>query len=266
MKPYLYVIKVRILLTLSYRFEVFSSILTGTLFMFASVFFWRTAYAGIDQVAQVSLNQMLCYGVMSVILGMFFQDITFTVENEVQQKVQQGNISVDYIKPVNVFLMYFFQDVGNSFMAFVLKGIPVLIFAALFVVTPLPPSLPHFLLFYISAWISYTILWYMSALFALLYFKAINLGNLGYIKKYTILILSGSFVPTWFFPEWIQHVLSFLPFVYIYQLPLGIFVGRISLAEAVGDMVIQAVWCVFFGLLFAFCQRRVEKNVLVQGG
>ena len=266
MKPYLYMIKVRVLIALTYRFEVFVNILTGTLFMFVSTFFWRTAFSGIDYVAQVNENQMLRYSVMAIMLGKLFQDLTFSVENEVRDKVQQGNISVDYIKPVKIFVMYFFEDLGISLMALILKGVPVLIFAALFVVAPLPASLSHLILFLISTAMSYTIMWFLSALFALLYFKAFNLGPLGNIRGYTIMILSGSFIPVWFFPDILQRILSFLPFVYIYQLPLGIFVGRESLQSAAIGIMIQLAWCVLFGFLFEICRKRVERSILVQGG
>jgi len=262
-RPYLYVVKIRVLLAMTYRFEVIISVLTSIIVMLVTALVWRTAFSGIDQVAGVNETQMLKYSIMAIILAGIY---SFSIEDNMRQKIRNGNVSVDYIKPVKVFLMYFLEDVGGSTVYFFQKAIPILITASLIVVVPLPASLPGFMLFLLSAALSYLIMWYISAIFALLYFKAINLGPLGAVKNHLILILSGSFVPIWFFPEYIQRVLQFLPFIYIYQLPLGIFVGRYLLHEAITGMAIQAVWCTFFMLAFLFYGKRVTNNLLIQGG
>ena len=45
------------------------------------------------------------------------------------------------------------------------------------------------------------------------------------MKKHLIRLLSGSIIPIWFFPDWLADILNLLPFVYIYQLPLDIYIG-----------------------------------------
>ena len=256
-------IKVRFLLALSYRFEVFITISTRLILLFASVFFWKTAFAGIDEVAEVNQEQMLVYSIMAIVLAVVN---TFFIEDKIREKIRRGNVALDFIKPVNVFLMYFMEDVGDSLTAFVQRAIPILICAALFVTIPKPYSLIHFLLFLLSACISFLLLWLLSALFALLYFKYIDFGPLSNVKNYLITILSGSLIPVWFFPESVQKILEFLPFIYIYQLPLGIFIGRENISGALTGIGIQAFWCALAAFLFNYCRRRVIKTIIAQGG
>jgi len=256
-------IKVRFLLALSYRFEVFITISTRLVLLFASVFFWKTAFAGIDEVADVNEEQMLVYSIMAIVLAIIY---TFFVEDKIRQKIRQGNVALDFIKPVNVFFMYFMEDVGDSLTGVIQRAVPILVFAALFVIIPVPYSLVHFLLFIISASISFLLLWLLSALFALLYFKFIDLGPLSNVKNYLIIILSGSLVPIWFYPESVQRILEYLPFIYIYQLPLGIFIGREDFRGALIGIGLQIVWCVLTALLFNFCRKRIEKAIIAQGG
>jgi len=263
MSPFGYIIKIRLLLSITYRAEVFAAIASRLVLILASAFLWKAAYSGVDQVAGVDQLRMLRYTVMSGVLGSLF---VFSIEGEVRQKIRMGNIAVDFIKPVNIFKLYFMQDIGNLLSAVFQRAVPVLIFSALFITAPLPSSALNLVLFLISAAVSYIILWHISALTGLLYFKVFNLGPLSNIKDYVISILSGSLIPIWFFPEPLQQILRFFPFIYIYQLPLGIFIGRSSLSDAVFGMAIQAIWAILFALLFRYCSRRVEKSVLIQGG
>jgi ABC-2 type transport system permease protein len=61
-------------------------------------------------------------------------------------------------------------------------------------------------------------------------------------------------------------VLSALPFVYIYQLPLSIYIGRGDRSEHIAQLGIQSVWLVILAAVFFLAQDRVTKKVMVQGG
>ena len=78
--------------------------------------------------------------------------------------------------------------------------------------------------------------------------------------------MSGSIIPIWFFPESVAKVLSALPFVYIYQLPLSIYIGRGSRSDLIGQMKIQFLWLVILSVIFFYVGSRVTRKVMVQGG
>ncbi len=263
MSSYLYMIKVKLLLAFNYRAEFFIGMISKMVLLSATAFFWKAAYKGIDVQGAVNERQMLIYSVISIIMSQIF---SISVEDNIRSRVRMGNVAVDFIKPVNVFLMYFSEDIGNAVTSIVQKVVPIIIFSVLFIVTPVPYSILHFMLFAVSAIISYMILWFSNAIFGLFYFWAIDMGPLGTIKDYLILILSGSFVPIWFFPQSVQAVLKCLPFIYMYQHPISIYIGKVSYSEAAGGIFIQIVWTVIFALIFNHIKKRVERNVLVQGG
>lgn len=261
-KPYLYMIKMKLLLSLNYRFEFFMSFAVQVIFLFTSIFFWKAAYTGVESVRNVNQQQMLTYSVMALILSDIF---TTNVESTIHGKVRKGNVAVDYIKPINIFLMYFSEDIGNVVTSIIQKVLPVLLCSFIFI-NPRPASGVHLILFILSACLSYLILWLISAIFGLFYFKVIDMGPVGSIKDYLIRILSGSFVPIWFFPTSVQTVLNYFPFIYIYQLPLGIYIGRSSLNEALKGMLIQGIWILIFFIAFKKLKNKIEKNIFVQGG
>ena len=264
MNAYLYMIKIKLLLAFTYKYDFFVSLLHKVILLFATVFFWKAAYNGIDSVASVNEQQMLIYTVISVIMSGFIG--ANSVEWIIQGKIRTGNVALDFIKPVNVFLMYFSEDVGGTVTSFFQAAVPIFICSSLFIIIPLPVSLLNFTLFLLSFILGYIISWMISAIFGLFYFWVINMGPLGIAKDYIISIISGAFIPIWFFPQGVQTVLKFLPFIYIYQHPLGIYIGRTPVEEALFGIIIQVFWCLALGISFNLLKKKVESNILIQGG
>ena len=91
-------------------------------------------------------------------------------------------------------------------------------------------------------------------------------GPWGATKEHLIRLLSGSIIPMWFFPEGLRRVLEFFPFVYLYQLPLDIYIGKYDLKEYLPRIGMQLMWLLLFFLLFQYLQQKVMKHVMVQGG
>ena len=256
-------IKIKLLLAMTYRFEFFIGLLSQFFLLFATTFFWRAAYSGLGVVGDVSQGQMLTYNVIAIIMAGVFK---IEIEGSIRDKVRRGNVAVDFIKPVNVFMMYLSEDIGAMLTNIVRVAAPILLCSALFITVPAPASAARFALFLVSSVFSYMILWLSSAIFGLFYFWVIEMGPIGTIKDYLIRILSGSFIPIWFFPDIVQNILKFLPFIYIYQHPIGIYIGRTPMPEAMAGMGVQLLWIMLFALLFAVLERRMTKNIQVQGG
>jgi ABC-2 type transport system permease protein len=162
--------------------------------------------------------------------------------------------------------VYFAQDVGNIVSNIFQKFIPVLLFASVVIGPPVPHSLWSLVMFIISMILGFLILWFISAIFGLLAFWLIDLGPIGGVKHYIVRFLSGSFIPLWFFPQGIADAMRFFPFMYIYQSPISIFLGKSSVLEAFLILFTQLIWV---GILFLCCyslQRKAFRNVVVQGG
>lgn len=262
-KPYLYIGKMQLQKMMAYRFNLLSGIAIQFLIMVSTSYFWISAYSGTEISAGVTKEQMLTYTIISAMLSSVF---TCNVESRISNSVYRGGISMDLMKPVNLFGMYLAEDLGNVVVSFIQSALPILIVGTLLIQVPAPASAPHFLLFFVSAALSYAINWLFAAVFGMWSFKLISMKSLSAIKANLIRLLSGSIIPLWFFPGWFQNILGFFPFMYIYQLPLSIYIGQISGVQIAEQMGIQIFWAAFFGLLFYVIQKKSVANVLVQGG
>ena len=54
--------------------------------------------------------------------------------------------------------------------------------------------------------------------------------------------------------------------MYIYQLPLSIYIGKGDRAEQIRGIEIQLIWLLILSVIFVIAQNKVTRKVLVQGG
>lgn len=57
-----------------------------------------------------------------------------------------------------------------------------------------------------------------------------------------------------------------LPFVYMYQEPLSMYIGKYSPVECLAKLGVQAAWLAGLLVVFAIAQNRAAHRVMVQGG
>ena len=263
MKKYLYIIKTQIIKSMTYEFNVYGNIIMQTIIMITSAYFWKALYKNQDMVSGVDADSMLTYVVMSSVLSVLM--IT-NVERRIQQSVEKGSVATDMMKPINLFAVYFSEDIGSILALTIQNILPILIIGLLMVKLPAMADIRDLPLFILSVAESILINWLIAAIFGMMAFTAVNIDALIQVKKHLIRLLSGSIIPIWFFPAGVAKVLGCLPFVYIYQLPLSIYIGRGDRAEHLWQMQIQFVWLLVLTGIFFFAQHRVTRKVMVQGG
>ena len=260
---YLYLIRLQIINSLAYRFEFISSIGTNVFFLFGSVYLWKSAYRGIERVGNVNQEQMITYAIMAVLMSALFQ---ISVDSDLFRKIRQGNIALDFIRPIDLVRFWFVEDIGRSVSSITKFCLPVLLVALAFVKVPYPSEALAGGLFVPCCALSYVILWQMAALIGMTAFWVTELGNIGAIKNMIVLILSGRLIPLWLFPDSLQRVSAYLPFQYTYQTPIEIYIGRIPPGDSLEVMAMQTVWVLLLGMLIRMVWARAEKRVFVQGG
>ncbi len=263
MKKYLYVIKTQIIKSMTYEFNVYGNIIMQTIIMITSAYFWRALYKGRGMVGDVDADSMLTYVVISSLLSVL---LITNVERRIQTSVVKGTVATDMMKPVNIFGVYFAEDIGNIIALIFQNMLPILIIGSLMIKVPGMADIRDLPLLIISVAESFLINWLIATLFGMIAFTAVNIDALIQVKKHLLRLLSGSIIPIWFFPPGVARVLESLPFVYIYQLPLSIYIGRGDRAQHLGQMRIQSLWLLILAGLFFYAQSRAARKVMVQGG
>ncbi|MCR5774130.1 MAG: ABC-2 family transporter protein [Lachnospiraceae bacterium] len=263
MKKYFYVIKTQIIKSLTYEFNVYGNIIMQTIIMITSAYFWRALYKDRGMVGDVDVDSMLTYVILSSLLSVLF--IT-NVERRIEMSVEKGTVATDMMKPINVFGVYFAEDIGNIIALALQNMLPILLIGSLMIRVPVMKDIHDLPFFIISVVQSFLINWLVAALFGMIAFSAVNIDALIQVKKHLLRLLSGSIIPIWFFPGSISKILGALPFVYIYQLPVSIYIGKVDRAQQLGQLGIQFIWLVILSVIFLHAQNRVTSKVMIQGG
>ena len=263
MKKYLYIIKTQIIKSMTYEFNVYGNIIMQTIIMITSAYFWRALYTGRSVVDGVNIGSMQTYIIISSALSVL---LITNVERRIGLSVEKGSVATDMMKPISLFGMFLAEDIGNIIALIFQNMLPILLIGSLMIKVPVMADIRNLPMFVISVVESFLINWLIAALFGMMAFTTINNNALIQVKKHLIRLLSGSIIPIWFFPEGVSKLLSALPFVYIYQLPLSIYIGRGSRTKMISQMRIQFIWLVILSALFFYAQSRITRKVMVQGG
>lgn len=260
---YLYVMKTQLIRSFTYRFDVYGNIIMQTIIMVTTAFFWKALFGSGTFSNSMTADSMLTYTIISSAMSVLF---TTGVERRIQRSVQQGSISVEMIHPINLFGVYFAEDMGTILALLFQNLLPIIIIGSLVIKVPVIASVSAIPMFAASLVLSMGINWLLAAIFGMWAFTAVEMDALIQVKKHLLRLLSGSIIPIWFFPDSLRAVLEMLPFVYIYQLPLDIYVGSASTEDILRRMVIQIIWFAVLGTVFFILQKRVLGKVMVQGG
>ena len=263
MGKYCYIIKTQIIKSLTYEFNVYGNIIMQTIIMITSAYFWQALYKDKSIVGGVDSESMLTYIIISSVLSVL---LITNVERRIQSSVEKGTVATDMMKPISLFGIYFAEDIGSVIALIFQNMLPILVIGSLMIKVPVMADIHDLPFFMISVAESFLINWFIAALFGMIAFTAVNIDALIQVKKHLLRLLSGSIIPIWFFPGGVSGILESLPFVYIYQLPLSIYIGRGERADYIKGMQIQFIWLVVLSLLFFYVEGRVTRKVMVQGG
>ena len=262
-RVYKQIIKTGIIRSITYKFQVYSNILMQAIIMACAACFWKALFKNADSMKGVSVETMLTYTVISSVIAII---LSSDVERRIMQSVVKGTVANDFIRPIDPFSIYFAEDIATLISLLFQNVLPIVIIGSLIVGVPVPASGTSFLLFLLSIVMAFFINWFISVLFGMMSFTAIQMDAIFQVKKHLIRLLSGAIIPIWFFPDWLNKILSVLPFAYLYQLPLDIYIGKSTETEIIRGLSVQFLWLVILLSAFLYFERRVYKKVLVQGG
>ena len=140
---------------MTYEFNVYGNIVMQTIIMITSACFWKALYKGQGLVGDVDADSMLTYVVLSSLLSVL---LITNVERRIEMSVVKGTVATDMMKPVNIFGIYFAEDIGNILALVFQNMLPILIIGSLMVKVPLMADLRDLPLFLLSAAESFLII------------------------------------------------------------------------------------------------------------
>ena len=245
----------------TYRMEVFTEIgsLIVRVYLLRSV--WTALYAQNAAPMNMPLHSMITYATVALLMSLILEvDGTRLI----REKVREGTIATDLMKPISV-PMYFFSDGVGQTLLHALLVIPSILFALLLVHVDVP-SAPVFGMFLLTFALGYLVNFFVNFLMNAVAFWTLETFAIQLIVRWVSDLLSGQIIPLTFFPGILGRVVFALPFAAIYSTPLLIYVGVIRPQDYGRYVLIQLLWLALFSALSLFVWRAASRRVVIQGG
>jgi ABC-2 type transport system permease protein len=129
-----------------------------------------------------------------------------------------------------------------------------------------PASFWHGALFVAFFFLSFAIMFLLATVVGLCTFYVHRGESLEYLLQGILMLLSGSLVPLWFFPEALQPVVRMLPFAWVGFHPAAVYLGKVGVAEALWLLGVGLGWAALLLALAATIWWLVRHRLVVQGG
>lgn len=247
---------------MAYRLEVFMGIINTIISIVVYCCIYRALYAGAGNVDGITLQMVTTNFVISLGLSLAFGFDEMFLQN----KVRDGSIANEFLKPVNFKLRMLAENVGNGIFKLVFNFIPALIFGIVFIDLCAPRSAGSLAAMVLSIMLGYLVLWLISFIVQTWCFWLFSVWGIITIKNVFVNILSGSMLPIWFMPSVLRKIVSFTPFESIYFTPVRIYLGELTGTDILYSMAVQVFWIILLSVIGNLFWKKGVKKLIVQGG
>ncbi|MDW7658713.1 MAG: ABC-2 family transporter protein [Bacillota bacterium] len=249
----------------THRFNFFTATLFGLGELVLKISIWQALYAARSgaSLSGISLHDMIAYNIVTAFSMSF---VGCRIMFEINEMVQKGEIGQRLLLPLGFRRHFFLTTVSQNIFYTIYSAIPPIIVAVLIYSfrMPLPPITVA--IYVLSLCLALAINFLLQFILGLLVFWVRNAFFLDWMSGAMFSLFSGSFVPMWFFPAWLNTVGQLLPFRSIIFEPGAILLGRTVLADVPRVLLVQLIWiAILFGggeLLW----RKAQRLIFAQGG
>lgn len=192
--------------------------------------------------------------------------LSFGLERTVGERIREGLIATDMLKPVDMGGLYLAQAISDglfqSFMGLVVIALGVAVLGGAMA----PASLGAAVAALLSLGLASLVQFYVSFLFVQLIF--LTHSNYGPFSTRMVLhnALSGIFAPLDAYPAGLRALAEALPFHHIIYTPIALWQGRIAGPAVNGALLSQALWALALYGLSRYSFDRIRRGLSIQGG
>jgi ABC-2 type transport system permease protein len=267
-KKYLHVINIGIQNTLVYRVNFLFRAAIGLIPLTATIYLWRTIYAGkagAAEVAGYTLAQMVSYYLIVTIVD------ALTAVNEddwqIAADIKDGNISQFLLKPIDYLAYRLCLFFSGRLIYTAVAVVPVTLFIVFmreYFVGPADAA--TLLCFLLSVLMTGLLQFFMSYTMALLAFWVLEVATFIFILFAFEYIASGHMFPLDILPPMVKTLLYFTPFPYLMYFPVSIYLGQATGEALWRGLAVQSFWLVSMYALARFVWSRGIKKYSAVGG
>lgn len=244
----------------AYRSNTLVSILTSAFYLALAYYLWRAI--SLSGSLNATLMEIMVYIVISRAL------ITVTrmnMEDWFSERIRKGTITNELKRPVSLRLQTYSNFIGESAFRLLSRGLPIFILG--FLVFEISfPSKSNLVLFFLSAFLSFNLVFAFTYLFSMFIFWTKSGWSIRMLKNNLQRILSGAIFPLFLLPEYLKPFFYSTPFPAMIDYPISIFRMSRTGTEAYQAIGLQVFWIIVMLVLGELVWRKAKKKLTVYGG
>jgi ABC-2 type transport system permease protein len=260
-EPYIEFAKRAIAREATYRFDVFTGLVSFVIRIYLLRTVWVALYAHNAAPRGLPLHAIITYSTVALLMGLV---LDIDQSRALYERLHDGSIATDFMKPISVPL-YLFADGTGEVIFHALLIVPGILLALLFVHIDVP-SFGVLAAFTVSCVLGYFVGCFLNFILNCTAFWTLEISAVQHIVTWLTDLLGGELVPLIFFPPLVANVVFALPFAAMFSTPLLIYVGAIGPERYAEVMGLQLLWIAVLGGISAVMWRAGARRVVVQGG
>lgn len=271
LRPYIAIVSARYRMLLQYRAAALAGLVTQGFWGAIRLMILAAFYAASAQAHPMSMPEIVTY----VWLGQaFFGMLPWNIDGEFTQKVRDGSVAYDFLRPVDVYAFWYSHTLAYRAAPTTLRAIPMGCFAILvlpclglgeWALRP-PPTLQSGVLFGVSLMAAVALSTAITTLSQLSLLWTISAAGMDRIMPAVVTLFSGMVIPLPLFPDWLQPLLHWQPFRGLVDVPFRIYSGNIPPTMALYEIAQQSVWIGLLVWLGRVLLARGTRRLVIQGG
>jgi ABC-2 type transport system permease protein len=248
---------------LQYRAAAFAGFTTQLFWGFINVMVYQALFRSTHRPQPMRLDQVINY----IWLGQaMWAMLAWNADGDVRAMVRNGTVAYELLRPTDLYWLWYARAIAMRLAPTMLRAIPLLIIAALFLGLQ-PPASPTAASMWVLVMIGALLLGCaVTVLMNISLLWTISGEGTATLLPTVVVLFSGMIIPLPFFPDWMQPILNALPFRGLVDIPCRVYSGHIPPNEAAWMFVHQLAWTVGLILLGRWLLSRNIRRLVVQGG
>lgn len=250
--------------TIEYRSEVLVWFLIDAIPLLIVVIIWQNLYQGQATFSGYSFGEMVWYYFLALVVS---SATSSHFESYRTEEIRNGKIDFHFIRPWSFVKEIWYSHLGGKIISLIIKS-PLLIFIGWQLTNNydqvLQTGLAQSVGFGLMLILAFLIQSLISTTLTLAGFWFESGSALENFKWIFITLFSGSIIPIALMPDWLAKVVAFLPFKYLYAIPIEIIQGRRMINWS--DYFYASLFIIALLLLVQILERAGRKIYAAYGG
>ena len=253
--------------SLQFRLGTAVMLFANLIYLALVYFLWKAVYesSGVSVVNGMTFYDTMIYLILATAI---FNLLEMFIVWDMSRAIQSGEIIMHLLKPMRYRLYIFWSYSGAHVNNFFLTFVPTFVVVALITNGAIPLGM-NLLWFMVSLILALTVNFNIEMLVAPVCLYTESTWGINIVKETIVLLLSGASIPLAFFPEGLRHIVEYLPFRAVYDIPLTVLLGKNgtdTLAGLLPKLGIQLFWCAVLTVCGNLFWNHAVKKITVNGG